>query len=155
MNPTQGLPTIYRGMMVEVSPDETFATVHFGMICAVNNGRPHITSFPFYEDGAEVGRPFQNCLHQNDPDLESSKDVIRQDEFRGVYRLAQGELQAIAVRDFVMGFRDDRDSIRKDLKVKDGIIGDLLSRITALEQAAEKAGLLRLASKQAVKQTRK
>jgi len=144
MYPTPGLPTIYPGMIVEVSDDETFARVHIGQIVADNNGRPHIIACRIIdEDNVEPIWTYGNCVHQSDPDLPSLKDDIRQNEHRGVYRLAMSELRSIEMEKSItrlerlIAEKTDASNLQSE------IADDLRQRVELLEEVAAKTGAIR------------
>jgi hypothetical protein len=138
-----GVPTIHPGMRVEVSPDETFSDVWNGEIVATNGGRPHIAASHFTEDNFFPLHPMRYCLHVNDPELEKQADEIRQDEFRGVYRLAHSEIQAAeTVR--AIGILENRmDKMAEEAVITENLVDDLRRRVALLEEAAHRLGTIR------------
>ena len=143
MSADSGLPTIYPGMRVEVSQDETFSTPHFGTICSTNNGRPHIIATIIDEDGANPAWPFADCIHQNDPDLQSCKEAIRQSEVRGVYRLAMPEIQAQNTVSALNRLENVVEDLQERLQQQAEISEDLRMRAELLETVAAKTGAIK------------
>lgn len=139
-----GLPTIYPGMRVEVSDDETFSVVHVGEVIAANNGRPHIIARRVIdEDTVETAWAYGSCVHQNDPELESLKESIRQNPNRGVYRLAWSEIQAIHTAETAARLEYAIDKINAQLEPLAATIATLQERVDFVQDGLAKMNALR------------
>ena len=135
------VPTVRTGMRVEVSPDETMATTYFGFVCNDNGGQPDIIAFPFSENNAQF-YPFRSCVHVNDPRLESVKNEIRQDEFRGVFRIAEGETSQQRLTKAHVDIEQSQLEMGKQIFALMGSKDDLQDRVEVLEEIARRTGAL-------------
>lgn len=132
------VPVLWPGTEVEVCPDESMGVTHIGFVVTPNGTQPNILAYNITPAGGLEFVRYQYCLHINDPKLESVKNEIRADAFRGVFRLSHNEIQRRKLIEGFAGLEQGQLDLGRQLAALQSTVDDLTERVNTLEEIARR-----------------